>query len=46
MGGENSMKIWAQRGLTDKKQIHFSPSGYKEIGEYFSESICPFLIKK
>ncbi len=45
MGGEQSMKQWAQRGLTDKKQIHFSPSGYRELGESFSEALCHILSK-
>jgi hypothetical protein len=45
MGGEQSMKQWAQRGLTDKKQIHFSPSGYRELGTSFSEALCHILLK-
>jgi lysophospholipase L1-like esterase len=44
MGGELSMKQWAERGLTDKKQIHFSPSGYRELGESFAEAICHLLL--
>ncbi len=33
MGGEDSMKNWAQLGMTDKKRIHFSPKGYRILGE-------------
>ncbi len=39
MGGANSMKDWSQLGMTDKKQIHFSPKGYRILGESMSHAI-------
>lgn len=33
MGGDDSMKNWAQLGMTDKKRVHFSPKGYRILGE-------------
>lgn len=41
MGGANSMKNWSQLGMTDKRQIHFSPKGYKILGESMSKAIQP-----
>lgn len=39
MGGEDSMKNWAQLGMTDKKRIHFSPKGYRILGEGMRNAI-------
>ncbi len=39
MGGANSMKDWSQLGMTDKKQIHFSPKGYRILGESMTHAI-------
>lgn len=39
MGGANSMKNWSQLGMTDKRQIHFSPKGYKILGESMAKAI-------
>jgi lysophospholipase L1-like esterase len=39
MGGEDSMKNWAQLGMTDKKRIHFSPKGYQILGEGMRNAI-------
>jgi lysophospholipase L1-like esterase len=39
MGGANSMKDWSQLGMTDKKQIHFSPKGYRILGESMAHAI-------
>jgi len=39
MGGEDSMKNWAQLGMTDKKRVHFSPKGYRILGEGLRNAI-------
>lgn len=49
MGGANSMKNWSQLGMTDKRQIHFSPKGYKILGESMAKAIqvqIPFAKQK
>jgi lysophospholipase L1-like esterase len=39
MGGQNSMKKWANAGLTDSKMIHFSKRGYLMQGKLLSNAI-------
>ncbi len=39
MGGDDSMKNWAQLGMTDKKRIHFSAKGYRILGEGMRNAI-------
>ncbi len=49
MGGANSMKNWSQLGMTDKRQIHFSPKGYKILGESMAKAFqvhIPFAVQK
>jgi lysophospholipase L1-like esterase len=33
MGGLNSMKLWEAKGLAQKDKVHFTPQGYRLIGD-------------
>ena len=39
MGGFNSIKEWEKFGLAKKDKIHFTPNGYKLIGDLLFESL-------
>ena len=44
MGGQNSMKKWANAGLTDAKMIHFTKRGYLMQGKLLSNAILNAII--
>ena len=39
MGGHDAMNIWAAKGLTDKRRIHFSRKGYLIQGSLLTKAI-------
>ncbi len=40
MGGEHSMKWWAEHRMTDKRRIHFTNQGYRILGLLLARSIA------
>ena len=39
MGGSGSMALWEQAGLAQADKIHFTPAGYKLVGDLLFEAI-------
>ena len=43
MGGLKSMDLWRQEGLAQYDRVHFTPAGYKLVGDLFSNALFDAL---
>lgn len=39
MGGYDSMSLWVEAGLAQADKVHFTPAGYKKLGDLLFEAI-------
>jgi len=45
MGGLTSMKKWEQDGLAQKDKVHFTPQGYRLLGDLLYNALFDEYIK-
>ncbi len=44
MGGLNSIVQWEAAGLARRDKVHFTPEGYRLVGQMFSEALLDFYL--